>query len=536
MLYFENVSIISYSHTPIQLDAGLRYKVEKRITINGVLRDNSNPAGVNKIITKEKAILDGATDYDDIQLNGISFGSGYITKINFAGGEMVSNEKYNYEIICYEIGNLFNATNGVYAGITWSNANLIENIDEKFDYEEDQEGNKTYNHHIEVQYISSNNVTSNINLAKALATEFFNATSGLGAFINSYSGLNNVKRIYIESYDAISAKCNFNESINIPANSSGHYSYNINYNLDQGSDGYINVTEVIEIQGLTNPKYAGAVEGIGILKVNAYSRSNVVYTAYNWSDAALYSLPIEQGENINKFTGQITFKSVFTNNPKYQNFAIWNYIQELDLDENNYYTVSERGNIVGFGRPTLDKYKNAINFYNTNIKSPAVDGRLATFYAKSGRANTLYLKSQSINKNEFAGSITYSISKTDNNTFNTTNIKSSIISVETTQPVHLVKNYNIFNYKEITQTQNQSTLGQVRISINLKGIRGLTLPTFLTEAKNIAITYIPSFTNQFIDKVDYAWNPQNNNLSFNIIYIFANGYKNRDDLTIDLPS
>jgi hypothetical protein len=536
MLYFDGVSVLSYNHKPVLLDAGLRYRVEKTMTINGFLRTLTNSQGVSPLITKENLIIDGAQDYQQIILNGIDFGVGYITNIDFAGGEMVRNEKYTYEIVCYENGNLFNATGGVYAGITWANANLIENIEESFSYEENENGDKTYNHSIAVRYSEYSSTTAGINLAKVLATEFFNATSGLSIYINSYVGLGNVKKIYNENYNLIDCSCSWDESVTILANSSSHYSYDLLYSVEQDEAGYVSVSETINIKGLTSPKYPGAVEGLNALKAGAYSRANTIYQYYNFASAPLYPQPLQKGVSTNKFQGTIDYKTIYSNNPKYQNYAIWSYESELVLDENNYYEISERGSIIGMGRPLVEKYTNAINFYNTNVKTPTVDARIATLYASTGRSNTLYLKSHSFSKDEFKGVIQYSITKTDNNTIGTnSNIKSSIINVETSQPVHLVKNYNIFNLKELVQTQNQSTLGQRKISINLRGKRGLSLATYLTEAKALAVPYIPSQTDKYIESAPYNWEPQNNAFSIDISYIFVGNYKLRDDLTIDLP-
>src|ERR1043165_4877785 len=139
-LEFFHVKLLRYRHTPVLFEAGLRYRIEKKVTITGRLADLRNAAGVNALFSKEDILLAAAADYDGIILNGINFGRGRVENVGFEGGIMVRDEDYTYEITCYEDGNLFNATNGVYAGLSWTDANKIEKLDESFEFQEDEAG------------------------------------------------------------------------------------------------------------------------------------------------------------------------------------------------------------------------------------------------------------------------------------------------------------------------------------------------------------------------------------------------------------
>ena len=96
--YFEHVKLLSYEHRPVFLGAGLRYRVEKRLKITGRLKDNNTYSGAKTVLSKEALVLDSANNYQDVILNGISFGSGRIDSIDFAGGTLARDEDYTFNI------------------------------------------------------------------------------------------------------------------------------------------------------------------------------------------------------------------------------------------------------------------------------------------------------------------------------------------------------------------------------------------------------------------------------------------------------
>src|SRR5215216_216981 len=114
-LYFENVALLSYTHTPVFFDAGIRFKVQKNFTIRGTLLDKSASSGVKKTWDKAAILsLAASDDYQPIILNGIDFGSGKIVSVNFEAGDHVRQQNYSYTIQAYSAGNLFNALQGPY--------------------------------------------------------------------------------------------------------------------------------------------------------------------------------------------------------------------------------------------------------------------------------------------------------------------------------------------------------------------------------------------------------------------------------------
>jgi len=531
-LEFIHVKLLKYTHTPVFFEAGLRYRIEKKLTISGRIADNSNPHGVHSLFSKEGLILDKAVDYDDIILNGVSFGNGRIDSIEFTGGDMARKEDYTYEITCYESGNLFNGTNGVYAGIVWTDADKIESLTETLEYEENDKGDKTYTHSISVQFSNYSSVADGNNKAKALASVFFNATSGLGSFLGSYSSIGGVKRLYAESYNLVDCSCSFTETVSIPSLRSGNYSYTLNYSVELGQDGFVTVSEKCDIVGLTNPRFAGATEGMNALSGGAFGRCNTVYGQYHFSSAPLFTQPIEKGVSIDKYGGRISLQQKFSNDPRYQNIATWEYTLEAQMDAQGYYTVSESGEIQGYGRPT-ERMTNSKNFYNNTVK-PGILARVTNFYQLvSGRSMSLIKTAETRADKEYEGSISYSQTYTDNNTFSNGDIRKAELSITISKPVHLVQNYPVFNQKEVVQPQNQATLGTYSYQIKYRGKRGTQLSVYLGAAKTFINTNLPPYADRFIESVDYELNPISSEFSMNLVIKYAGVAKDFADIKLD---
>jgi hypothetical protein len=531
-LVFENVTLLGYSHQPVLLDAGLRYRLEKKFSIEGRLEAYSNTSGVNAITSQQNLVLSGANDYDAIILNGISFGSGRIDNIDFKGGTLARDEEFTYDITCYQDGDLFNALSGVYRGITWNSPGRLDTLQESFEYKEDEKGEKSYSHSISVRYANYISATEGVNFVKSLASIFFNATSGLGAYLNAYSGLSKTKRLYTESYNLIDCSASYTESIVIPKTSLGTYSYQLAYQVDLGADGFTQVIETVRIQGLIVPKFSGAIQGLAALKIGAYSRADAVYLAYDFSDAPLFDQPISQGIVENKFDGTIEIVTTFSNNPKYQELAIWEYTITVQRDADSYYVASEKGSITGLGRPLQNKYLNAKSFFDTQIV-PNFAARIQSVYqTASGRNLTLIETKQTFEKNEFAGRIEYEYAYTDNSLFARGAIKHLVLSVIVADPVALTQTYNMFNFGQIVQTQNQSSVGKITISVEMTGQRGTDISVYLAAAKGLAQANAPTQPDSFIESCQYSFSPENNSFQFHLEFIFTGVSKDFTDTTL----
>ncbi len=532
MLYFDKVKLLSYTHRPVFFEGGLRYRVIKNITIRGYLREASNYEGVEEILDKQELLTSSANDWEEIVINGISFGEGMVRNVSFDGGYLIRTNEYDFEIECYENGNLQNALNGVYEGLLWdsNDALYIDSLSEDFDYSLDENGDAAYGHSISVRYGGNNTKTQKINLAKALAANFFSSTNGIGAYID-YAGIANIRKLYTESYDEITCECSFSESASIPNLRSGNYSYQLSYGITKDAKGFYEVQEAVAIKGLTAAPLASAKEGLDALKAAARTRTQAVFEAYGFSDVELSAAPISTSVGTNKFTGEITLTNTFSNNPRFQATAIWEYEISLELNNQGIYTVSEQGSVIGYGKPGAAKYAAALAFFNANADAASVSSRLDALYATTGRTDDLYLIATSFGKNEFAGRIEYSYNYTDDALLSDSDFKIVRTEIAISNPSHIHQFYAIFNFGEIAQTQNQSSAATKSISVNLKGKRNTTFDAYLTRAKTVIASNIPVEEN-FLQDCSYSYNIETNDFQMDANYVFIGDYKTAADLTV----
>lgn len=533
-LYFEHVKLLSYEHRPVFTGAGLRYRLEKNLQITGRLVDDNSYSGASTVLGKEIQVLDAASDYQEVILNGISFGTGRVESVDFEGGTLARDEDYTFSIKCFEEGDLSGAVGGVYAGLSWASPEKLETIQETLSFETDSNNDATYQHEVSVHYLNAGSVAASFTLAKALVAIFLNATSGLGAFLGSYSGLSLSRKMYSEAYNLVEGSCSFSETALIPATAFGNYSYSVNYAIATGQDGFTDVTETCSIKGLTSRPYYGALEGLDALKAGAYTRCSALHIAYAFSNVALKTTPISIGVSNDKFMGDISLKTAFSNNPKYNSSAIWEYTIETTRESDGYYSVQESGSVTGQGAfGSLARLDSAKTFFNASV-SPSAAARCNTLYQNaSGRSSSLTLVKQSLAENRIAGQLSYTFAYTDNSLFSAGDIKRAEYSLSVSRGVPVSQTYGLFNFKEITQSQQQTSLGQTDYSVTLRGKRGTALSTYLTTAKAFINSNLPVSSDRYISACQYSISPEANGFSLQLTILYANDNKAFDSVSLD---
>ncbi len=272
------------------------------------------------------------------------------------------------------------------------------------------------------------------------------------------------------------------------------------------------------------------------------------------SDVDLFDGPTSIRIAHNKFAGEITIVTSFTNDPKYKHEAIWEYTLEAQKDTQNFYTITESGTVKGIGRPLDNKYDNALAFYNdqtngvgpgldqTSIES-GMDTRINDFYTEaSGRSLGTFISSglpvikSTFSSNETLGTISYSFTYTDNTLFSSGPIRKSELTVNITPPVHLIQKYDIFSFNEIYQDQHTSTRGKASFQISLKGARAaaVDVDAYLTAAKILINDNLPVGIggDDFIESCQYSFAPEGNSFEMSLDYNFG-GEKTLTDLVVD---
>lgn len=533
-LYFDQVELISYTHTPLFFGNDFRYAIEKEIVINGVLTNYSNASGISGLINKQELLFSRANDYDNIILNNVSFGSGRISNIETEVSNLVRDSRYTYTLSVRESGNLFNAVSGYYSGINWdANTQLIDSFDESLSYEKDADGVQNYSHNISVVYGKQFPAATGINLGKIFAQNLFNSTVGLFPFLGQYNNLSQYKKLYAETYNLIDRGCGFSAFASILPNNSGGYSYDLNYILTLGEDGYTSVVENCDIVGVFAPRAGWAESGYNKLITGSLNRVNQVFSGYAFSSVPLFGQYISLETTRNKFEGRISFSTEYSNNPIYQTGAIWEFENEVEKGRDGYVNVSERGNVRGYGRALKDKFTNSYKFF-TGVVLPGVDSRLSGIYLDFEEfPKSLKTINSSFTKNEIGGEINYSIEKTDNNLYiDVSGMKKMETDISIQYPVHLFQSFDIFNYRQIEQTQNTSTQGTIDIALRLLGKRTSTVDDYLAVCRGVITPYGFYGEDNYLENLTYTINPLSNVFNINATYKFLSGYKLANDILL----
>lgn len=532
MINFENAKLLTYSHDSQFLGNVARYRVTKNLTIEAAIYDLTNSDGVSGIQTGIKTLLDSATDYSPVIINGITFGSGKIDSIDLAESNDVRIKNYTIALSIYDTGNLFNVQSGYYSGINYNDFNLVDTISESFNLTQDNPNTRSYQHSVSLRATSGINIEP-IQIAKSIASGLFLATNITG-FLLEYPS-SSVKKYYTESYNLITNECNFVENAEYNL-LSGNYSLTYTHSIETREDGISDITENGEILGLVKPKFSAAQSGLNEQLPLIFGRCSGVFDAYKPTDCyPLNTNIVSKQIGLNTFDGTITYGIQYTNDPRLNDLYSWEYTHKMDRSENNIYTVSENGIIAGFGKKFQDKYPHAISGYNVII--PNIPSRVSGFYATVYPSSPfpLHQIGKSEGRSELNGEISYGATYTDDITiYGLTGIKKLDIEYRDSSPTAKSTEFNILNVKQIIQPQDIANQGQRDLTLNIIGSRNWNINDYLGEARTLAVNYIPTGigSDVYLNDCNYNFVKNDNKFSFSSSWMFYSG-KAFDDLTIN---
>ena len=568
---FDQARLLTYNHVPVSFENGTRYKIQKKLSVQGTLYVAYNDNDVSKTWTKAE-LLASAADYGEVIINGYSFGVGKITNINFESGNDVEKQDYTFDVECYSQVNAL----AFGPGLTAAEAALLDKISETVTYEIDGDDNYVFTQSATVRMnLEANGPGGVINASPdplSLAESVIDALFADSDLFASNIGIdttlffnNNLKVLKTRSYSLVDSVCTFSRKLTVPATYSGQgYSTSLVYDVKYQNFGIVTVTEKGTITGVnggfngnaySSGPYLAATAGYDALfpptsndtdePAAAYGRCNQIYSDYQYSQLPLLTRPTTKSATFNAFKGTIEYSVTFTNDPKYVGLGTWIFSNKIEVNDNGDTMVSESGTIVGLGRPYgsgLDnKLSNAKAIFAANVGNGQTGsfvfqriGPLFQSYEiyKENQTPLFTMTKRSYEEGQLDGTITYSFEYTDvsdylnfdGNTFVTPDIRRVEIEVTTAMPVAMTQTYNIFNFKQIIQPQNQSTTGSRSVNIKLKGRRGLDIDSYLTAAKSIAADYAPTnvgAATSYIKSANYSCSPNANDFSLTVTWNFV---------------
>lgn len=357
---FTDATILGYQVNKNYLGEGLfSINTTKNVSIEGVFLNPTATQGVRESIQKISGLLTGiANVYDSIVINDYNLGSGKITNISFPEGNPIRVGRYVYDIEIIESGNFNLAPNdGIYGSFLSTGANSkILSLDESLNFENEDNGDYSYNHDINIEYYDDG--TDIISKAKDFAYQVFDDTLEvglIGQFSGFYNVLKNKKNYFSENYDLINKRCNFSKRILINKNYNTNYSTIVTHNLTLDGNGKVTVTENGSIKALDNSLQYTADNYFNAELANSYSRCqevfNVYVEKYNLGQKdTLFNQPFILGKASDIFNNSLEYNVSYVNDPAFEGNIINTYNITVNKDIQNIINYSEEGQLIQVGQ------------------------------------------------------------------------------------------------------------------------------------------------------------------------------------------
>jgi len=417
-MIFDNVSLLNYSYNNLSINDSLTYGVEKNISINGHLLDLKNSNGVSGIFSGIYDLQKKTKTPESIFINGINFGSGYVTKIDVDADKWVRTAKYVADITIISSGNLYNMTGSFFTGdMSYIKNNLYkigQSFSEEFDFSA-SENISNYSHDVSFKFDSPIDYNSAVALSKQFANQIlgkevlFALTSGKSNYLNG-------KKIYEEKYDIINKSFSFSENFTKSfsgTNADIAYTYNININ----TDGITQISEKADIIGLVDNRLDNTITSFNSNINQSYNRCQSIYSKY--CTGFLVTKPFSSGIVYNRFRPSFGFEIVFTNDPNELDGYSWQALVEPTYSSVEEIVLNASINIEGDGKVgTSEKYQNAVLGFNEKNQTigSKITGAYADFYQNRINSidhlfnnDTLKLKNRQISSSKFQGTINYDL-------------------------------------------------------------------------------------------------------------------------------
>lgn len=521
-LAFPNVAVLGTTQDSRFFEAGFEYASFRRISIQGLVTDLTETFGITGVWNGQQGILNTISNiynYQDLYINGHSFGSGRLESISFDAGNDVRTKGYQASLLIYNSGNLFNFTGLYYSGIDISNFQYLQSFQEDYSFDHKLNGGYSYTHNANIQFISGCIGLNAIEAAQAVARTLFTGSNLGFAFYPGYTNKQG-KRYFTEVYNTLNNDCVFQERFDFDADD-GDYSaiYTTAVQLDER--GVVTTTEQGIIRGITNPNYQNALSAIATQLTGSYYRCSGASSYYFSGSSLLKRSPITQGRIIDIFDNNIGYTVVFDNNPNNSGIYFWNYTQET-ARQDGIGTITEQGEVIGRGENTIIAFNNAQNGF-VGIKA-GISGRMSSLFSSTFGSYSGFLQNKQEGYAPVQSRVNYSQQYSNDPTLvSNTGIRRIVVTDNTNKSVYIYNKINIVNYAEIAQDDFQSTPQSTTMTVALEGDKTVGLTQFLAAAVAQINSRIPIGNDRFIGDCSYSFAPNDNTSNVNLTWIYNKG-------------
>ena len=240
-------------------------------------------------------------------------------------------------------------------------------------------------------------------------------------------------------------------------------------------------------------------------------------TAYN-SPNSLVDKKISVIREIDERSLTINYTVNYSNDISINSGYNWSYNHEIKKSE-GFYVVSERGRIVGDGKPlpissncSIEQAKSDF----TSIRS-GIEGRVEDVLRKNTiEFREIHLINEDVNFSEIDGTITYSFSYSSESREGTDKITTKYTVIHS-YPVDLKNNFNILKDISISQKLNLATIGKTTLNMELRGEKEVTFGEYRAYINSNISKFQP--TEEFVhiaSSPKISFTPKKNSMTFNV--------------------
>lgn len=520
-MIFNNAELLSYNHESNFFGGDvIRYRTNKNVEVQGYLLNLTNTSGVSGILSGIAALESSAIDEEFI-INGISFGTGFITNISLDDSNDVRTKKYSVSLQIKDSGSIANLpTNDSYSGINYTDYRYLPSLTEKLDLNRNFDKD-IYTHSINATVYSDGDIADSMDMAKSIARNLFESNA-FYSYVGNYYGISGKKSTYQESYDKIKGECAFTQTLELFANDSGNYSINKEYSYKREQNGVVTVSEQGQIKASVEPYINILTDAYKLESLNSLTNCQQVFNAYKESDVYdLNLIEVTKGTSLSRYEKMMTYEHTFSNDLSINDGYFWEYNNDSSINEKGEIVTQEQGTVIGRGHRVDVKYANALAGWDIvdnaiNTRTLAAYDRYRTFISLPYSSNYTPIKKQE-SYLKHIGQISYDWSYSNDSSLvvGDPNIIKSQITVSEQDKIPLYNKFNVFNVGEIEQSTKNYIVSQKSVGIELKGKRNTSVDTYLTYAKSLILA---DYKGDFLTEANYSISPFSNSFSMNVAW------------------
>ncbi len=478
-------------------------------------------------------------DYQEIVIQGVTF-KGRITEFSAEAGIDIWKKPFSITIETLLDGDTSVFGTGDYIIGTGLTDNLRYLNSVKKDSSWEKSGNKyTYSHDISISVEENPDINATA-VAKAVAAALLAQISNpqvLAAYPAFYAASGAKQRR--ESYNPYQREYSFSETFEFDEHNG--YIFDSTLTISTGENGITVGSESGSIESLNGTPVKTILDN---LLSTAYNRINAAYSTYYPNSLCILNSQYERRSISSDFcTNKLSYDISFNNDSKFKhNGVIWDYTNEVNIEEDGNYTVTENGNIKGYGLTHTVNLSRAKDFYSVTAalgiysRTKALYDQFRTFLGndcvRELSPQHLLTKRETFAESSSTVSYTYTYKQDSTVIVDESSLyRQIIVSVSDTPPLHWKNSFVVPNQPfEIVQSLGNSTMGGLNETITLISKQDLSLTQYLTDAK--AHIVLPDFAEHYMDSATYSLSRSERKFVLNIVFRYVGDHVSKNNITI----